>query len=313
MFVTRKGYLSILEEIKAFNEEEDEEESRVESNEAEDGGADETEGSPIRDFNTMESRTVIRQEDSKTSLRGSTQKSSERPKNQRKKSDRQGHQRSGCTNDGVMLKPKSGDRGLKSSEKTKRQSSRARKRTKQSEQAVMNRSEKTVRALEDQFYGRSKEFDAQVLKSLRKLEAKKQSSRKHQGADGGSKTSKQLVQPGVYGGLDPPKKKEKKHQNGTKAGADGARGQSSLSFAENLKNLLATQNMHNSRALGRHLNKPPQPTKPQDVPTQPAQLFMRHYRPSGPLQASDFMEDFKLSQENFRKSQEQARKIKGLQ
>lgn len=177
----------------------------------------------------------------------------------------------------------------------------------------MNRSEKTVRALEDQFYGRSKELDAQVLKSLRKLDAKKQSSRKHQGADGGPKTSKQLVQPGVYGGLDLPKKKEKKHQNGAKTGAEGARGQSSLSFAENLKNLLATQNMQNSRAMGRHLNKPPQPTKPQDVPqAQPAQLFMRHYRPSGPLQASDFMEDFKLSQENFRKSQEQARKIKAL-
>lgn len=70
MFVTRKGYLSILEEIRALNEEEEEEESRAESNGAEDGGADETASSPIRDFNTTESHAALRQEDSKTSLRG---------------------------------------------------------------------------------------------------------------------------------------------------------------------------------------------------------------------------------------------------
>lgn len=37
----------------------------------------------------------------------------------------------------------------------------------------MTKSEKTVRALEDQFYGRSKEVDAHLLKSLKKAETKK--------------------------------------------------------------------------------------------------------------------------------------------
>lgn len=129
MFVTRKGYLSILEEIKALNEEEEEEESRAETNGAEDGGVDETTSSPIRDFNTTESRAALRQEDSNASLRGATQKSREQPSNQCKKGDRH-RQRSSYTNDGAAAKPKSGDRGLKSSERTKRQGSKARKRTK---------------------------------------------------------------------------------------------------------------------------------------------------------------------------------------
>lgn len=135
-----------------------------------------------------------------------------------------------------------GDRGLKSSERTKRQSSRTRKKSKQVESATMTKQEKTVRALEDQFYGRSKEIDAQILKSLKKLDAIKQSSRKNNGLESGHKATKLLVQPGIYGGLEPPKKKDKRyhHNAAPKTGNEGGRGSSSLSFAENLKNLLAT-------------------------------------------------------------------------
>ena len=79
MFVTRKGYLSILEEIKAFNEAENEEESGADSNGAEDGEVDETGSSPTADLRATESRSVLRQEDNKTSQRGTTHRSSERP------------------------------------------------------------------------------------------------------------------------------------------------------------------------------------------------------------------------------------------
>lgn len=102
----------------------------------------------------------------------------------------------------------------------------------------MTKSEKTVRALEDQFYGRSKEIDAQLLKSLRKADARKLSQRKQPAAEGGQKFKHS--QQSIYKGYEMPKRKERKNPNGSKAGQDGgSRMSTQLSFAENLKNLLA--------------------------------------------------------------------------
>ena len=47
----------------------------------------------------------------------------------------------------------------------------------------MTKSERTVRALEDQFYGRGKDADALILKSLKKLDGKKNSHRKQIAAE----------------------------------------------------------------------------------------------------------------------------------
>ena len=51
----------------------------------------------------------------------------------------------------------------------------------------MTKSEKTVRALEDQFYGRSKDADALILKSLKKVDGNKPSQRKQIAAEGALK------------------------------------------------------------------------------------------------------------------------------
>ena len=87
-----------------------------------------------------------------------------------------------------------------------------------------------------------------------------------------------------------------------------------LSFAENLKNLLANQSAQDGSTAGQSLSKQVQ-VKSEETPSaqQTQHLYLRHYRPSGPIPPSDFMEDFKLSQENFRKSQAQAQKIKSQQ
>jgi len=179
----------------------------------------------------------------------------------------------------------------------------------------MTKSEKTVRALEDQFYGRTViDCDNQIQKSLKKADNKadkKKGAKRPPNRDNTTLTKFKHTSSSIYKGYEMPKAKGKKNQPSTR-NQDNATSDSKLSFAENLKNLLANQNVQNKdykdqdkKEAKMLANKPLK----EDSAQSKQHLYMRHYRPSGPIKPSDFLEDLRISKENFRKSQEQSHQM----
>lgn len=171
--------------------------------------------------------------------------------------------------------------GTKVNEKPRKSSSRARKKLKNQEQYIITKSEKTVRALEDQFYGRSKEADPHVLKSLAQMESKRGSTRKQVAAEASLRLKQQH---GIYKGYEIPKRKERRLPGASKGTQAGRQVDGQPSFAESLKNLLANQSTKETTAGARPQVKAGHPRTEDPAPFLPNQhLYLRHYRQSGPL------------------------------